>query len=64
MPGIKRLVANRVVKLRDPSIRYGKSGQKNQIDQRMDVALLGEITGQRAPAVVACFFKVLDYFSE
>lgn len=53
-----------VVKLRDPAIRDGQTRQKDKIDQRVYVALFGEITGKRAPAMISSFFKVLDYFSE
>ena len=45
VPDIKCLVAYCVVQLREPPIRDGQSGQKNEIDQGVDMALLGEITG-------------------
>ena len=45
VPDIKCLVAYCVVQLRDPPISDGQSRQKNKIDKRVDMALLGEVTG-------------------
>jgi len=44
-PDIRSPVAYCIVQLREPPIRDGQSRQKNEIDQRVDMALLGEITG-------------------
>jgi hypothetical protein len=56
--------AYHVVQLRDPPVRDGQTGEQDEIDKGMDVALLGEVKVQRAttaaPSRLKVFHDVLE----
>ena len=49
-----------VVKLGDAAVRDGEAGEEDEVDERVDVTLLGEVERERALLVVACVFEVAD----
>ena len=53
-----------VVELRDAAIRDGQPGEKDEVDERVDVALLCEVERKRALFVIPGILQIADNIAQ
>ena len=53
-------ITHAVVKLGYPPVGDGQAREEDEVDERVDVALLGEVERERALLVVPCPLEIAD----